>query len=112
MSIDWSAFNLDDGVEPNYIANQVKKATIMPPDSSIADFFNVLLRERNAGGPAWKTAMLDFVLNAFMLSRCDKSNHAEVYQQLSTSLKKHWKAFVDEINKIPLSDEEEDDSAH
>ena len=112
MSIDWSAFNLDHGVEPHYIANQVKRATTMPPGSSIADFFNVLLRERDAGGPAWRTAMLNFVVHAFMRSHCDESKYAEAYQQLDTNVKAYWKAFADEINRIPLSDEEEDDSTH
>ncbi len=59
---NWFSFTLDNGIKPHEIANEVKRVTIMPPNSSIDDFFNVIA--------------------------C-------------------WNAFIDEIDRIPLSDEEE-----
>lgn len=109
MSIDWDSFTLDNGTWPHEIANEVKRVTIMPQNSSICDFFSVLLCERDAGGPAWRTAMLNYALHIWMRQACDESEYPETYERLNAFVISSWNAFKEEINRIPLSDDEEED---
>ena len=104
MSVNFELFRPENG-KPHVIANAIRRASVLPTQCSLIEFYAVLEHAAKHAQTKWWAACLRFGRAIWMIQACDKSKWPEAHQELKKTVQDHWNKFCSELNAVETTDE-------
>jgi hypothetical protein len=102
MSVQWHLFNKEMVISPASLLNEIKRITVMPAHSSVAQFLDVYLQEAETAQPL-KAVILKYCVGAWLYSLYRDGQYVteeglQILKDKATSL---WFSFIAMVDALP-----------
>ena len=103
MSIHWEAFNKDLNITPTSLVDELKRITVMPAHSSVAQFLDVYAKEAEQTAQPWRATMLQFCVAVWLFRayKCKPDAIPEKIQEMNTVVTNLWLEFTELVDALP-----------
>ena len=102
MSIQWEAFNGDMVITRKSLVVELKRITVMPPHSSMAQFLEVYAKEAEETNDPSRAAILKYCMTVWVyrlyIDRQDATEDG--IQTLKHKMEHFWATFVEWVDKL------------